>query len=227
MIPLVVIRPEPGCSATITTAREMGLSASGFPLFKIVPISWEAPAPDSFDALLVGSANALRHGGKDLAQYARLPAYVVGEATAAAARAAGFAIALTGNGGLQAVLDKAAHPRLLRLAGEEHIALEPPHGITLTQRIVYASQPQPMPLVLAELLATPAVIMLHSAVAARHFALECQRLEIDRSQLSLAIIGPRVAEVTGSGWRHSACADEPSDHALLALARRLCQTAAS
>jgi uroporphyrinogen-III synthase len=227
MIPLVVIRPEPGCSATISTARKMGLKSFGFPLFKIVPTSWEAPAPDSFDALLMGSANALRHGGKDLAQYARLPAYVVGEATAAAARTAGFAIALTGSGGLQAVLDKAAHPRLLRLSGEDHIALEPPQGITLTQRIVYASQPLPMPLVLAELLATPAVIMLHSAVAARHFALECQRLEIDRSQLSLAMIGPRVAEVTGSGWRHSACADEPSDHALLALARRLCQTAAS
>lgn len=227
MIPLVVIRPEPGCSATLSTAREMGLKSFGLPLFKIVPISWEAPAPGSFDALLVGSANALRHGGKDLAQYARKPAYVVGEATAAAARAAGFILSMTGSGGLQAVLDKAVHPRLLRLAGEDHIALEPPQGITLTQRIVYASQPLPMSPELAKLLTSPAAIMLHSAAAARHFAAECQRLGVDRSQLSLAMIGPRVADEAGSGWRCSACADEPSDHALLALARRLCQTGVS
>lgn len=227
MIPLIIIRPEPGCSATTSAAREIDLAAHGFPMFQITAKNWEAPAPYSFDALLVGSANAVRHGGTGLAQYARMPAYVVGEATAAAARSAGFIIAKIGSGGLQAVLDKAVHPRLLRLAGEEHIALEPPQGITLTQRVVYASQPLPMPAELAELLASPAAIMLHSVAAARHFTAECERLGVDRSQLTLAMIGPRVAEEAGLGWRHSACAAEPSDNALLALARQLCQTAVS
>ena len=60
MIPLIVIRPEPGCSASLSAARAMpGLEAHGFPLFEVVARSWEPPAPDRFDALLVGSAAAL------------------------------------------------------------------------------------------------------------------------------------------------------------------------
>ncbi len=227
MTPLIVIRPEPGCSATIAAARQMGLEALGFALFSITSKGWDPAAAEDFDALLIGSANALRHGGKCLVQYAGKPAYVVGEATAAAARDAGLIIAASGTGGLQEVLDRAVHPRLLRLAGEDHVALEPPPGITLTQRIVYASRALPMSAALAKMLAAPAVVMLHSAAAVRHFAAECERLGLDRSQITLVVIGPRVTQAAGPGWRRIGTAAEPSDHALLALAERLCQTAAS
>ena len=152
--------------------------------------------------------------------------YVVGEATALAAREAGFVIVASGSRGLQEVLDKATHPRLLCLAGEEHITLEPPSGITLTERITYASRPQTMPAALAEMLARPAVIMLHSAAAARYFTGECGRLGVERGRLNLAVIGPRVAEAAGPGWARIATAAQPSDHALLALASHLCQTTA-
>lgn len=227
MIPLVVIRPEPGCSATVAAARRIGLKAYAFPMFNIDPQSWEAPAPEEFDALLIGSANALRHGGTSLAHYTGKPAYVVGEATAAAAREAGLIVAASGTGGLQEVLDRADHPRLLRLAGEDHVALEVPPGITLTERVVYSSTALPMPAALAELLAVPAVILLHSAAAARQFAAECSRLATERGRLSLAAIGSRVAAAAGPNWRLVAAAAQPSDHALLALAEQLCQTAAS
>ncbi len=227
MTPLVVIRPEPGCSASIVAARATGLEAEGFALFNIVPKGWNSPAAEEFDALLIGSANALRHGGAALARYAGKPAYVVGEATATAATAAGFTIAASGTGGLQEVLNRAVHPRLLRLAGEDHVTLEPPPGITLTERIVYTSEALPMPAELAEILGNPAVVMLHSAAAAHHFAAECGRLGIARGRLTLAAIGPRVAVAAGPGWSHIATATQPNDHALLALAGHLCQTAAS
>lgn len=227
MMQLVVIRPEPGCSATLAAAREVGLEAHGFPLFRIISRSWEAPPASKIDALLIGSANALRCAGDDLARYAGRPVYVVGEATASAAEAAGFTVAASGKGGLQDVVGAITHKRLLRLTGEEFVRLEIPLGITLIERIVYTSKARPMPAALAEMLVSPAVVMLHSAAAARHFDAECKRLNLDRSQLTLAVIGPRVAEAAAPGWRMIGAAPEPSDHALLALAERLCQTSAS
>ncbi len=227
MIPICVIRPEPGCSTTTAAARRMGLETQGFPLFRIVPMPWNAPAADTFDALLIGSANALRHGGSGLAEYSGKPAYVAGEATAEAARAAGFVIAGIGRSGLQPVLDRASHARLLRLAGADHIALTAPVGITVIERIVYASEALPMPAALVDALAKRSIVVLHSATAARHFADECQRLAIDISQLKIATIGPRVSAAVGPGWDTVVAAAEPSDEALLALARQLCQTPAS
>ena len=116
-MPVIVIRPEPGCSATVAAAQALGLDARAFPLFEVEPCHWDAPGAETFDALLIGSANALRQGGAALAAYAGMPAYCVGEATAQAAQAAGLRIAATGNGGLQAVLAQIApdHRRLLRL----------------------------------------------------------------------------------------------------------------
>lgn len=226
MVPLIVIRAEPGCAASLAAARAMGLDAHGFPLFDIGPCAWEPPAPDSFDALLLGSANALRHGGVALAALRGKPACVVGETTAAAARAAGLDVVLTGSGGLQGVVD-ALPPglhRLLRLAGAERVAIAPPPGVTIAERVVYASKPRPMPGALAALLRQGAVVALHSGEAARHFCAECERLGMARSRIALAAIGPRVASAAGQGWARVAAAARPDDAALLALAREMCQT---
>lgn len=225
MVPLVVIRPEPGCSATVSAAKEAGLDPRGFPLFAVSPRSWQAPPPDSHDALLLGSANALRSAGPGLGAVRHLPAYVVGEATAAAARAAGIAVAGQGQGGLQSVLGQleAGHRRLLRLAGEERIALDLPGGVTMTERVVYASTAQPMPAPLIALLAEAAIVALHSAEAAHHFAAECVRNGLRRARLRLCALGPRIAAAAGEGWGEVAVAADTSDRALLALARQMCQ----
>lgn len=228
MTALVFIRPEPGCSASIAAARAMGLAATGHPLFEIRPQPWDAPDPAGFDALLAGSANLFRHGGAALARYRHLPVHVVGDATAEAARAAGFAVAAIGAGTLQPVLDTIPPgTRLLRLSGAERVELTPPADVSLTERAVYASIALPLPADLARLLASDAVVVLHSAAAARHFAAECDRLEIARDRLALACIGPRVAEAAGTGWRTVAVADTPRETALLAKAAELCQTGAA
>ena len=106
MMRLIVIRPQPGCDATLTVARDLRLDAYGFPLFEVAPVAWEAPDPAEVDALLIGSANAVRHAGGQLQLYAGKPAYAVGRATAEVAQQAGLAIAMVGNGGLQAVLNR-------------------------------------------------------------------------------------------------------------------------
>jgi len=225
MTPLVIIRPQPGCDATLAAAKDLGLDARGFPLFTIAPVAWSPPEPETVDALLIGSANALRHGGEGVQRFAGKPAYVVGRATADAAREAGLAIAAVGRGGLQPVLDciDPAHKRLLRLAGRERLTLSLPADATMVERIVYASDPQPVPQELAHLLTGPAVVMLHSAEAARHFAEECDRLGIARGHIALATIGPRVSDAVGTGWNAVKTAQMPGDPALLALAGDMCQ----
>ena len=227
-LPLIVIRPEPGGAATVAAARALGLEAHGFPLFAIAPVVWEAPS--GIDALLLGSANALRHAGPGLAAYAGLPAYAVGEATAAAARAAGLDVVATGRGGLQAVLPQVRHRHLLRLAGAERVALIPPPGVTIAERVVYAAAPVAMPGALALLLSARAlpgaVVALHSAAAARHFTAEAARIGLDRQRIALAALGPRIAAAAGDGWRAVRWAVRADDAALLALAGEMCQDSA-
>lgn len=226
-MPLAVIRPEPGCAASVAAARALGLEAHGVPLFEVVARDWDAPDPSEFDGLLVGSANAFRHGGAGLATLATLsslPVHAVGKATADAAREAGFDVATVGDGGLQAVLDGLRGPaRLLRLAGEERTALVPPAAIAITERVVYASEARAMPLALAALLAEGAVVLLHSGEAARHFAAECDRLGLRRGRICLAALAPRIAEAAGPGWAALAIAERAQDAALLALASDMCQ----
>ncbi|MDR2857579.1 MAG: uroporphyrinogen-III synthase [Novosphingobium sp.] len=225
MKPLVVIRPQPGNAATVAAARALGLDVRGFALFAVRPVDWSPPPPDSFDAILLGSANAVRHAGPALAAYRGKPAYAVGAATGEAARAAGLDVLAAGAGGIAAVLPalRSGHCRLLRLAGRERVALTPPPGASIRERVVYASEPLPLPPPLAELLERPAVVMLHSAEAARHFSRLCDGHGIRRGRIALAALGPRVAHAAGEGWAALAAAATPDETALLALARQMCQ----
>lgn len=203
----------------------MQLDTRGFPLFVVTPRRWDAPPPEQFDAIIGGSANAFRHGGSQLEVLRSLPVYAVGQTTAAAAQDRGFAIAATGAGGLQPLLGELApgHRRLLRLAGEERVPLNLPDGITMDERVVYASMPRPMPPDLMALLRAPAIIALHSADAARHLAAECGNHGIRRSWLRLIALGARIAQAAGDGWGEVAVAAMPHDKALLVLARQMCQ----
>ncbi len=226
MIPLLVVRPEPGATATLRAAQALELDVRACPIFAIEPVAWQPVRREQVDALLLGSANALRHGGMGLEPLRGLPAYCVGETTAAAAREVGLVIAGVGRGGLQHVLDAigGVHRRLLRLAGAAHVPLRVPPGVTIETRIVYAAVALPPSRELREALRRPAVVMLHSAEAAAHFATICP--EGDRPRLALATIGPRVASAAGEGWARVRTAAQPSDAALLALAREMCQDGA-
>ncbi|MBN8500218.1 MAG: uroporphyrinogen-III synthase [Sphingomonadales bacterium] len=225
-VPLVIIRPEPGCTASLAALQAMpGVEAHGFPLFDITPRSWDAVRADQFDALLVGSPMVFRHGGPALDLLHGLPVYAVGEITAEAARAAGFQVAADGGGTLQNVMPKLepTHYRLLRLAGEERVALNLPKGVSMEERVVYASKPRELPVELIRLLNRPAIVAVHSAEAARHLAAQCVRHGIRRAPLRIAALSARIAAAAGDGWGEVATIPFPEDKALLALARQMCQ----
>lgn len=225
MKPLFVFRPEPGWSATVETARAMGLDVRGAPLSVVEPVEWHIPDPDEFDGLLVGSANVWRHAGAGLDRLKRLPVHAVGETTAETARAAGFIVASTGRGGLQPLVDQLGGRtlRLLRLAGEDRVPLQLPEGIEGVTQVVYRTVPEALSLELMEDLRRGGVAMLHSASAASRLIEEFERQSLDRSQVDLIAIGSRVAAACGKGWRSIHTAAAPTDADMLALAESLCQ----
>ncbi|WP_017665858.1 uroporphyrinogen-III synthase [Porphyrobacter sp. AAP82] len=225
---LLAVRPEPGLSATLDKARTGGAAITGLPLSAIRPLAWDCPDPAGIDGLLIGSANAILHGGPHLARLAAKPVFAVGEATAAAARAAGLSVAMTGSGGLQGVLDAIAPPRhLLRIAGEEHVPLVPPAGVTFAEVIAYRSAPLPLDPAAPLLGSGEALVLLHSAATASHFAAECDRLGLARARITLAALGPRIAAAAGEGWAGVHTAARPDEGTLLQLAFDLCDEARS
>jgi len=223
--PVITIRPQPGLDATLALGRQLGLTMHGFALSHVGPVDWELPDLARFDAMLVGSANAMRHAGDRLSALTHLPVHAVGKATAREARAAGFTIERLGKGGLQSVLDAVSPPlNYLRLVGNEYVELDWPRGVTFEPLQVYEVCPQPLPATAAAVLRESPVVLLHSAAMTRQFAAECDRLGVDRAQITLAAMGPRIAAQAAveKGWSAIHTCDEPTDDALLALAAKLC-----
>lgn len=212
---VLVLRPEPGASATAAAARERGLDPVTVPLFAVEPLDWEAPEAGSFDGLLLTSANAVRHAGDQLVPLRGLPAYAVGDATAAAARQAGFDIAATGDAGVDRLLGSIdAELKLLHLCGEDR--REPANARQqITSVPVYRARSVERP----DLGAAPgSVALLHSPRAGSRFA----ELVQDRRSITIAAISKDAAQAAGKGWDTVEVAEDPSDHQLLALAARLC-----
>jgi uroporphyrinogen-III synthase len=212
---LLVLRAEPGASATVKRACEQGLEAVAVPLFEVEPMGWQAPEAASFDALLLTSANAIRHGGDDLAKLRGLRVYAVGEATAQAARDAGFDIAATGDAGVDRLLGSIEpDARLLHLCGDDRREPEDARQeITLipVYKAVAVENPDLS-------VARGSVALVHSPRAGRRFA----QLMPERGSVAVAAISEAAAEAAGTGWQAIEATKEPNDDALLALAARLC-----
>jgi uroporphyrinogen-III synthase len=215
MRPVLVLRPEPGASATAKRACERGLATVAAPLFEIESVAWRAPEPSDFDGLLLTSANALRSAGHQLGRLLELPAYAVGETTADAAREAGLTVAATGDAGVDGLLHSIdLELRLLHLCGEDWRSPESPRQ-SITSIAVYRARAVERPDLRA---AEGAVALIHSPRAGRRFA----ELVHDRRLIAVAAISAAAAEAVGSGWEAVEAADQPSDDALLAVAARLC-----
>ena len=215
MARLLVLRPEPGASATAARARALGLDAFAIPLFAIEPVKWEAPEAGGFDGLLLTSASAVRCAGEQLQELRGLRAYAVGDATAAAARDAGFDIGSAGEAGVDRLLDSIEPDlRLLHLCGEDRRVPDDARQ-EITPVVVYRANEIENP----DLgIAPGSVALIHSPRAGARFA----ELVSARAEVAIAAISAAAAEAAGGGWKSVDVADRPSDEALLALAARLC-----
>jgi uroporphyrinogen-III synthase len=197
----------------------MGLDPVTAPLFDVRPLAWEPPQV-RFDAILLTSAHAARCAGRPSAG----PCYAVGEATATAARAAGFEDVRVGPADGAAVVAMMAGDGVrsaLHLCGREHIPLDT-GGLSIERQIVYAADVvAELPAAARSALARGALVLLHSPRAAATFA----ALTRDRATVHLAAISRAAADAAGEGWAGKDVAGAPRDEALLELAARLCHIA--
>lgn len=223
MKPLLVLRPEPGAAATTARAIAAGWHAIAAPLFTIAAEDWDAPDPAGFDALMLTSAQAVRHAGDKLALYHHLPAYAVGEATGVQALEAGFADVRMGSADaalLVTMMVRDGIRHALHLAGREHRVLDAA-PIPIERRIVYAANPvAELPGAARAAIQNHAVALIHSQRASAVFASLLEKAGIDPA-------GVRVAAISGAAgagpWRTIRIADHPDDSGLLAAAARLCE----
>lgn len=223
MKPLLVLRPEPGAAATTARAIAAGWHVIAAPLFTIVAEAWEAPDPAGFDALMLTSAQAVRHAGDGLALYRHLPVYAVGEATGVQALEAGFADVRMGSADaalLVTMMVRDGINHALHLAGREHRVLDAA-PIPIERRIVYAADPlTELPAAARAAVRDNAVALIHSQRAGAVFANLLEKAGIDPA-------GVRVAAISGAAgagpWRTIRIADHPDDSGLLAAAARLCE----
>lgn len=126
---VLVTRPQPGADETAARIAALGFSTVVLPLTGIVPVAPDRlPDPATIDAVVVTSVNAPRHAPAALLRVLEgRTLFAVGEASAAAARAAGFRDVRSAGGSagdLAALIGRDLRPgaRLLHLAGTERTA---------------------------------------------------------------------------------------------------------
>jgi uroporphyrinogen-III synthase len=219
--PIAVLRPEPGNRVTAAAIEARGRQAIRLPLFEVRPLAWEVPDPARFDALVLTSANAVRHAGTGLADLLHLPVHAVGRATAEAAVRAGFEIAAIGDRGAAELIEAAA-------AGGVHAALHiggrdrtlEAGGVVAEAVAVYASK---LIAVGREKVAELAgsVALLQSARAARRLAEIVDANGARRSDIMLAALSAAVLRAAGTGWQAVVTAPEPTSEALIDAALAL------
>ncbi len=225
---VLVTRPEPGASKTAAAIRARGHDAHCLPLTEIVALSPDRwPDPAELDGLVATSANAFRHlpdAARNL--FRSLPLHVGGEATAGAARQAGFEEVLIAEGDAAALADQilAGTPRrLLYLAGRvrrpnlEEKLREGGNALQIVE--VYDTRPRPIldeQLKRLQEIAFDAVL-LTSTETARLFAglSGASGLAADAPRLCLS---RRIAEMGGAP---ALVSKRPDEESLLALLDRL------
>lgn len=224
----MITRPDPGAQDTAARVTALGYTPIAAPMLTIRPLPARLPA--KIQAVLLTSANALP--ALPAALHA-LPLLAVGDATAARARAAGFATVTSANGdatALAALVARSLTPAngalLLPTARGEGMALAGllrAAGFAVWRRTVYVALPQNMlarPAAEALSRGTVVAALFFSAATARQFAtllpaalpVACLKA-VDALALSAAVAAPLAA----LPWRRLRVAAQPTQDALLTL----------
>lgn len=145
---VLVTRPEPEARATARRLRALGYRPVLAPMLTITPVPARLPRPETVQAIIAGSINAVRALP---AAYRPVPLLAVGDATAAAARARGFRAVRSASGDARdlaalaaSVLAPACGPLLLPTRAREGLRLAADlraRGFAVLRRIVYAARP--------------------------------------------------------------------------------------
>jgi uroporphyrinogen-III synthase len=213
---VLILRPEPAGRRTAQHIISLGFAPILYPLFALEAVGWAPPA-DSFDALLLTSANAVLFGGAALTHYQDLPVFAVGPATARAAIDAGFRDVHPGGGNVAAtvpMIASAGHAHVLHPCGDM-VRPYDPCGLDVRRAVVYRTVPAGNAAGLAALLPAEGELaaLVHSPRAGERLAALIS--PVDRRRIAIAAISPAAAKACRQGWRSMAVAVVPDEDALL------------
>lgn len=227
---VLVTRQEPDASETIARLAALGHAGLAAPQLRIARVVARLPQPNAVQAVVLGSMNAVRHLP---ARFRVLPALAVGDATAAAARAAGFREAASASGDARDLAalaarrcDPAGAPLLLATAEGAGMPLAADlraRGFRVLRRVVYRVVPRPaMTASVAAALAEGRVshALFFSRSAARAFArvARARRLTHTLGGVTALAISPAVAATLAPmGFGPVLAAARPDQDSLLAL----------
>lgn len=219
---VAITRPLPDAERTAERVRAMGAEPVPAPLLTIVPCAYDTNV-ENVQALLFTSANGVR-AFPGARRWRAKRVLTVGDATAEAARAAGFAHVRAAEGDVaslaalaKATLDPGAGP-LVHIGGE-HLAGDlagslRSAGFTVERRIAYTARAvSAPPPVLSQGLD---IVLFHSARAAETFvALGAPNAE----KLTAACLSQAVADAAAKApWARIIVSPAPREEALLRAA---------
>lgn len=172
---VLVTRTAPGAQRTLDRLARLGFNPIPAVTAEIRPrpVEW----PDEVAALALTSPNGAVRAG-ELAPDKTLPVFAVGDATAAAARKAGFSdvASASGDGAALAVLiaESRSSGPVLHLRGEDQafdvVAGLIEQGLQAQAAIAYAAEPvDQLPAAALDAMRPGAVVLIHSAKGASRF----------------------------------------------------------
>jgi len=224
---VLVTRPEPAAERTAKALAARGHKVWKVPLMRIEPLA--ADLSGNWGGIIITSANAPAAIGANAA-LTRLPLFAVGERSAQAARAAGFANVSSAGGDVrdlvQLLRERKAKEPLLYLAGEERaadlIGELAAHGIAAEMRVVYRAAPLPFPdELIAAIEAGDVQAVTHfSRRSAENYVAGARSAGIAEQALAVRhyCLSEQVAEpLRAAGARRIAVAPRPEEAALIEL----------
>lgn len=235
---MLVTRPEPGASRTGRRLASGGFSPLLMPLSRIEAVAQDANSVTQLpDAVVATSANALLHLSAPLAaRLSGLPLFAVGDKTGQAARQAGFASVVEGDGDAAELAQRVAsrYPagaRLVYLCGRVRLpdfeAAMEGAGIDVHPIETYDT-PSLVPeseMIVALLGGLPVdAVMLYSRNAALTFSAIAARAELGglfEGAWFLCLSGKIAAALPATGAVRHRVAAEPNEDAMFALLEEL------
>lgn len=231
---MLVTRPEPDASETAARLAALDIEAALCPLLRHETLPTSLPDPTGFAAIALTSANALRALDERgvLKNFTTLPAYTVGDRTAALAQEMGFSSVQSAGGGLGDLVEMLAHagvkgpifyPTGRDQSGDLAKSLAPFGVMTIVAQVYAMTAATALPDQIVGELEDGSIdaALFYSRRTAETFTRLCEdrlsrmaRLELGALCLSEAIAEPLVS----AHFVRVGLADYPSEEAMMALA---------
>lgn len=229
---VVVTRPEAEAARSASALRQRGHEVLVAPLMRVEPIP--ADLSGHWSAVVITSANAPAAIAENPARgtLVKLPLFAVGERSAQAAQAAGFAAVTSAGGDVRDLVQVIAEHHaegsapLLYLAGEDRaadlIGDLAVHGIKADMRVVYRAVSAPFPAELIEALKAGEIdaVLHYSRRSAANYLAGARAAGIAAEALRVrhVCLSPPVATPLAAGGATSlAIAPHPDEAALIEL----------